>query len=74
MGSFEPFQEEASLESKVKCLPEEDLLEIWEESQQLETILDMRTPGHNFPGNIFERAIVHELAMRATQKLAGRNL
>lgn len=70
MGSFEPFPDEEPFEDKIRHLPDEDLLEIWEESQQLETMLDMHTPGHEFPAASFEQAIVHELALRATQKLA----
>lgn len=74
MGSFEPFADDDLFENKVKCLPEEDLLEIWAESQQLETLLDMQAPGHDFPAESFERVIVHELALRATQKLAQRRV
>lgn len=74
MGSFEPFDADDPFENKVKCLPEEDLLEIWVESQQLETMLNMQAPGHDFNGESFERAIVHELALRVTQKLVARRV
>lgn len=70
MGKFEPFEEGTSFEDKVKCLPEEDLLEVWVESQALGGMLEMHVPGHDFMANSYEKTIVHELSLRATQKLA----
>lgn len=68
MGRAEPFDDDLSFEDKVKCLPDEDLLEIWAESQRLETMLDMAAPGHGFPASSYELAIIRELAARAWQK------
>lgn len=69
MGSAEPFEEEIPLEHKIKCLPDEDLLEIWEESQQLETMLAASIPGCEFPAQNFETVIAHELSLRACRRL-----
>lgn len=71
MGSFEEFEDAEPFEDKIRRLTEEDLLEIWEESQELETMLNIQAPGHGFPGASFEQAIVRELALRTTLKLAG---
>lgn len=72
MGAAEPFDENDSLEKKFKCLPDEDLLEIWAESQALENMLNRQAPGHDFPGSSFEEAIVHELALRTSQRLSTK--
>lgn len=71
MGSAEPFEDDASFETKIKCLPDEDLLDVWLESQQIEALLDASSPGHDFPGQSFETVIVHELRLRACRKLTS---
>lgn len=68
MGSMEPFEDNVPLELKLKCLPDEDLLDVWVESQQIEALLDANMPGHDFPGGSFESVIVHELCLRASRK------
>lgn len=72
MGSAEPFSEDVSLETKIKCLPDEDLLDVWLESQQLEAMLDLSAPGHDFPGQNFENVIINELSLRACRALQDR--
>ena len=73
MGTAAPFADEDSFEEKVKCLPDEDLLTIWVESQELAAMLDNNTPGHDFPAANFEKAIVHELERRTSWKLCSGN-
>lgn len=69
MGSAEPFGDNIPLEARIKCLPDEDLLEIWAESQQIETILAENLPGCVAPSQSFEALIVHELSLRACQRV-----
>lgn len=71
MGSLAPFGENDSLADKVRCLPDEDLLAIWAQSQELGAFLDNNTREHDFPAANFEKAIVHELEMRHTWKLCS---
>lgn len=68
MGTAEPFDENIPLESKLKCLPDEDLLDVWLESQQIEAMLDANLPWHDFPGENFEAVILQELSLRASRK------
>lgn len=69
MGSAEPFGDDMPFESKIKCLPDEDLLEIWAESQQIETMLAENLPGCYIPEQNFEALIVHELSLRACSRV-----
>lgn len=68
MGCAEPFRDDIPFESRIKCLPDEDLLEIWAESQQIETMLADKLPGCFMPTHNFEALIVHELSLRACRK------
>lgn len=69
MGSITPFKDEESWEDTVRYLPDEDLLEMWVETQELGMILNMQAPGNNFSAATFEELIVHELLRRATRRL-----
>lgn len=68
MGCLVPFSEDLPLEEKVKSLADEELLEIWEESQQLEVMISAGFPGASIIGPDFERAIIAELSVRANRK------
>lgn len=71
MGCLVPFREDQSLEEKFKALADEELLEIWEESQQLEVLISSGFPGAAVVGPEFEKAIIAELSVRASRKLPG---
>lgn len=72
MGRAEPFEEDIPFEKKIKCLPDEDLMDVWLESQQIEAMLDASAPGHDFPGQSFEAVIIHELSLRACKNSGSR--
>lgn len=68
MGMADPLASNEEWEEKLKYLSDSDLLDMWAETQALETALNANAPGHDFPGASFERVIVHELSMRAEQR------
>lgn len=71
MARFSDFEDEP-FEEKVKTLEDEELLEIWAESQQVEQMILERFPeAEIFPQNC-EQAIVTELFVRAGRRLARR--
>lgn len=69
MASAFPFSENEPFSQQVKCLADEELLEIWDESQHIENLI--------FPGlsqnsgfiTDYEQTIVVELFLRASRKL-----
>lgn len=69
MGSVVPFSEDLPFEEKVKCFADDELLEIWAESQEMENFLNMRMPEEIklHPG--YERAIINELTLRLNKRL-----
>lgn len=69
MGSAMPFSEDLPFEEKVKCFADEELLEIWAESQEMENFINMRLSGdvELHPG--YERAIINELTLRLNKRL-----
>lgn len=74
MGSVEPFgDDDVSFETELKNLPDEELLDVWMDTQQIEAMLDASLPGHDFPAQSFESLIVHELRLRACRNLASHS-
>lgn len=74
MASATPFPDDMPFSQRVKSLADEELLEIWVETQQLEGILSRET-GASLPlAPEYERAIVEELCLRSTRHLAERAL
>lgn len=70
MGSAMPFDDDVPFEEKVKCLSEEDLLEIWAESQRIETMINANLPpGYAISPN-YENIIIMELTLRKNKSLA----
>lgn len=69
MGSLIPFDDDLPFEEKVKCLADDELLEIWAESQQVENMLNSRYPATFTPAIDYEKAIVNELFARSGRKL-----
>ena len=68
MGMADPLAGDQDWNEKLKYLSDDDLMDIWAETQALETALNSHMPGHDFPGASFERVIIHELTMRAEQR------
>ena len=72
MAQSTPFPDDMPFSQRVKSLADEELLEIWEETQQVEQLLnqEMRTAISIAPE--YERAIVEELRLRSTRGLCRR--
>lgn len=65
MGSAYPFSEDDPFDLKVKSMADEELLEIWEESQHLENMLNAGAGGQRYMlAPEYERAILEELFLR----------
>lgn len=72
MGSAFPFAEDESFDRKVKCMADEELLEFWEESQQLENMLNAGAGTSRYVlSPEYERVILNELFLRRTRQLQG---
>lgn len=69
MGSFVPFDDDLPFEEKVKCFADDELLEIWAESQEMQNMMQMNFPPDLLDGAYFEQAIIHELTVRLGKKL-----
>ncbi|WP_300908074.1 hypothetical protein [uncultured Desulfovibrio sp.] len=69
MGSFIPFSDEEPFVKRVKSLADDELLEIWEETQQIESLLctEFQTDISFAPD--YEKVIVQELRLRSCRKL-----
>lgn len=72
MGSAEPFGKDMPLEMQIKSLPDEDLLDVWADSQELEAIMDERIPFRDLLGHDFENVIINELSLRACRAAQTR--
>ena len=68
MGSADPFPENVPIETKIKSLPDEVLLEMWVESQLLEYMVAMQMPKGYALQSGFEAVIIHELWLRSSRK------
>lgn len=73
MGRAMPFEDDEPFEEKVKCLADEELLEIWAESQRIEGMLNAGFPGGRLEGPNYEKVIIDELTMRKTRQLAAKH-
>lgn len=69
MASAFPFSEDEPFSQKVKCFADEELLEIWDESQQIENLFLAAIPMGEVITTDYEQAIVNELFLRASRKL-----
>ncbi len=68
MASFAPFTDDQPFEEKVKCLADEELLDIWAQSQQIESIVPGRMSSLSISRD-YERAIINELSLRSSRGL-----
>ncbi|QGY41254.1 hypothetical protein GM415_14340 [Pseudodesulfovibrio cashew] len=68
MGQYAAFGDHASLEEQVKSLADEELLDFWEETQQVAKMLDEEEqPGIEYNPE-YERVILQELQFRTSFK------
>lgn len=69
MGSCMPFCDEEPFAERVKSLADDELLEIWEETQQIESLLCTEMHADFSIAPEYEKAIVEELRLRSSRKL-----
>jgi len=68
MGQYASFNDQGSLEDQVKDLADEELLDFWEETQQLARMVDQQEPTGVEYNPDFERVILQELQLRTCYK------
>ncbi|MBD5557016.1 MAG: hypothetical protein HDQ92_00135 [Desulfovibrio sp.] len=69
MARSTPFPDDMPFSQRVKSLADEELLEIWEETQQVELMLNREMQAAISLAPEYERAIVEELRLRSTRGL-----
>lgn len=69
MGSCQPFTDDEPFDKRVKTLADNELLEIWEETQQLEDLLRTQMQTELDMAPEYERLIVGELQLRRNRAL-----
>ena len=69
MGSCQPFVDDEPIDKRVKTLADNELLEIWEETQQLEDLLRTQMQTDLAMAPEYERLIVSELQLRSNRAL-----
>jgi hypothetical protein len=72
MAHFYPALANIPLEEQLKSLEDDELLDIWEESHQLDKILE-RENRSTAPSMEYERLIVQELQLRTCKRTIGRS-
>ena len=68
MGQYASFTDHGSLEEQVKSLADEELLDFWEETQQLAKMLDQEEVTDIEYNPEYERVILQELQYRTCIK------
>lgn len=68
MGQYASFSDHASLEEQVKSLADEELLDFWEETQQLAKMIDQNEQTDIEYNPEYERVILQELQLRTCYK------
>ncbi|ADU62748.1 MAG: hypothetical protein KUA35_13110 [Pseudodesulfovibrio sp.] len=68
MGQYASFNDQGSLEAQVKNLADEELLDFWEETQQLARMLDQEEQLDIEYNPEYERVILQELQYRTCFK------
>lgn len=74
MAQATPFPDDMPFSLRVKSLADEELLEIWEETQQVEQLLNKEMHAAVSIAPEYERTIVEELRLRSTRSLCGREV
>lgn len=72
MGTCLPFSDEEPFTERIKTLGDDELLEIWEETQQIESLLcsELQTDISIAPD--YEKVIVEELRLRSGRKASEK--
>jgi hypothetical protein len=68
MGQYATFNDQDSLEEQVKTLANEELLDFWQETQQLAKLLDQEEQTEIEYNPEYERIILQELQYRTCRK------
>jgi len=68
MGQYASFTDQATLEEQVKNLADEELLDFWQETQQLAKMLDQQEETDLEYNPEYERVILQELQLRTCYK------
>lgn len=71
MGSCMPFPDEKPFAERVKNLAEDELLEIWEGTQQIECMISAELHTEITIAPDYERLIVEELRLRSSRRAKG---
>ena len=71
MATRTPFPEDQPFDVRLKSLADDELLDIWEETQELERILREEWDAELELAPEYERLIVQELQLRMGKKFAG---
>lgn len=69
MGSCQPFVDDEPFDKRVKTLADNELLEIWEETQQLAGLLSQQIKAELPLAPEYEQLIVAELQLRHGRRL-----
>ena len=73
MAQHTSFTDNLTFEEQIKALADEELLDFWEETQQLAGLVSDDAPPQDTPYNPeYERLILIELQMRAGRRIAAR--
>ncbi len=68
MGQYATFSDQGSLEEQVKTLDNRELLDFWQETQQLAKLLDQEEQTDIEYNPEYERVILQELQYRTCRK------
>lgn len=71
MASCFPFEDEESFDQRVKSLEDNELLEIWAETQQIGNLLSSQLETELTLAPEYEQAIVAELRLRSCRRLSA---
>ena len=74
MGSCIPFIDEQPFAERVKTMADDELLEIWEETQQLESMLCNALHTDLALAPDYEKVIVVELFLRSSRRVRQQPL
>ena len=72
MASCIPFADEEPFAQRVKTLADDELLEIWEETQQIENMICAELHADFSLAPDYEKVIVEELTLRSSRRINTR--
>ena len=65
MAQFFPYFKDLNLVDQIKSMPDDDLLDFWEETQYLEKYMENGVEHMQSYGLEYERAVLQELQIRS---------